>query len=602
MTNLKRLFRFVKPHRQRMAGAAAAMGAVAAANYAILRMIEPIIDDSLVQGAEAEYVRKIAGVLVLLYLSMGIARYLSTYLMGSVGFAVVRDLRVHLYRHLQFLPLDFHASRSTGGLMSRVTSDVLAIQEALTRVMVDLLRESLTLVGCLAIMFYVDWVLALIILAAAPLLVTVIGRLGKRLRKASHEAQRGLGQLSALLQETLTGIRVVKAFGMEHAETEKFRRAAERLFRHSLHAERLGAISSPLMEFIGASAGAAVLLYGSSRIVAGALTMGEFVMFLVAAFATYAPLRRLSNANVRIQAAAAASARIFEILDAPVEPLVGSAEWPDGGELSVIEEPGTQEMPALVHGITFENVCFAYDDGGPTRQVLHNIDLSVPAGSAIALVGESGGGKSTIANLIPRFHTPTGGAVKIDGVDVRDVRLVDLRSQISVVTQETILFNDTVRANIAYCQPGISADAVARAARAAFAHEFIEALPDGYDTVLGERGLRLSGGQRQRIAIARALLKNAPILILDEATSNLDVRSDRLVQEALVNLMEGRTTMIIAHRLSTIQSADMIVVIDAGRVVEQGTHDQLLARMGPYQRLYAMHFAASADAGFALES
>jgi len=330
MTNLKRLLRFVKPHQQRMAGAAAAMGAVAAANFAILRMVEPIIDGTLVVTADARYVRMLAGVLVMLYLAMGIARYLSTYLMGSVGFAVVRDLRVHLYRHLQFLPLDFHASRSTGGLMSRVTSDVLAIQEALTRVLVDLLRESLMLIGCLAVMFYVDWVLALIVLAAAPL------------------------QLSALLQETLTGIRVVKAFGMEHAETEKFRRAAERLFRHSLHAERLAAISSPLMEFIGAAAGAAVLLYGSWRITEGALTPGQFVMFLVASFATYAPLRRLSNANVRIQAAAAASERIFEILDSPVEPLVGSAEWPDGGELAVIEAPGTREMPALVHGITFE--------------------------------------------------------------------------------------------------------------------------------------------------------------------------------------------------------------------------------------------------------
>jgi subfamily B ATP-binding cassette protein MsbA len=601
MTNLKRLIRFVRPHSARMAGAVVAMGGVAAANYAILTMVEPIIDRTLQFDADAEYVRMLAGVLVLLYLSLGIARYLSSYLMGSVGFAVVRDIRVHLYRHLQFLPLGFHASRSTGGLMSRVTSDVLAIQEALTRVLVDLLRETLTLVALLALMFQQDWVLALIVLAAAPLLVTVIDKLGKRLRRASREAQRGLGELSALLQETLTGIRVVKAFGMEHAETEKFRRAAERLFRHSLHAERLAAIGSPLMEFIGACAGAGVLLYGSWRITQGVLTMGQFVTFLLAAFATYAPIRRLSSANVRIQAAASASDRLFEILDSPVEPLVGSEEWP-GGELTLIEEPGTRTMPPLVHGITLEGVCFAYDDGGPTREVLHNIDLTVPAGAAIALVGESGAGKSTIANLIPRFHSPTAGAVKVDGVDLREVRLVDLRSQISVVTQETILFNDTVRANIAYCQPGISTEAVERAARAAFAHEFIEALPDGYETVLGERGLRLSGGQRQRIAIARALLKNAPILILDEATSNLDVRSDRLVQEALVNLMEGRTTVIIAHRLSTIQSADQIVVIEQGQVAEQGTHDQLLARMGPYQRLYAMHFAATADAGFSLEN
>jgi subfamily B ATP-binding cassette protein MsbA len=485
--------------------------------------------------------------------------------------------------------------------MSRVTSDVLAIQEALTRVFVDLLRESLTLVACIGVMFYNDWVLALVVLGASPLLVTVIDRLGKGLRKASREAQRGLGDLSTLLQETLGGIRVVKAFGMEHAETEKFRRAAERLYRHSLHAERLAALGSPLMEFIAACAGAGVLLYASWRITEGALTMGQFTSFLAAALMTYAPIRRLSTANVRIQAAASAADRLFEILDSPIEPLVGSDEW-TGDASALIAQPGTQPMPPLVHGITFENVSFSYDDGGPTREVLKGIDLSVPTGSAIALVGESGAGKSTIANLIPRFHMPTAGRVCVDGVDLQDIRLVDLRSQISVVTQETILFNDTVRANIAYCQPGVTDDAVRTAAEAAFAHEFIEALPEGYDTVLGERGLRLSGGQRQRIAIARALLKNAPILILDEATSNLDARSDRQVQSALVNLMEGRTTLIIAHRLSTIQSADTIVVIDDGRVAEQGTHEQLLARMGPYQRLYAIHFAASADAGFSLEN
>ncbi|NKB87945.1 MAG: ATP-binding cassette domain-containing protein [Acidobacteria bacterium] len=599
MSNLKRLARFVKPHSTRMAGAVVAMGGVAAATFAVFWLFEPLLDRTLVQDADLAFVRMLAGVLVLLYLSLGIARYLSSYLMGSVGFAVVRDLRVEVYRHLQFLPLGFHNSRSIGGLMSRVTSDVLAIQEALTRVFVDLLRETLTLVALLGLMFWRDWLLALVVLAAAPLLVFVIDRLGKRLRRASREAQRGLGDLSALLQETLQGIRVVKAFGMEHAETEKFRRSSERLYRHSLHAERLAALGSPLMEFIGACAGAGVLLYGSWRISQGGLTLGQFGSFLLAAFGTYAPIRRLSTANVRVQAAAAAADRLFEILDAPIEPLLGSEDW-DAQETSLIAPPGTEPMPPLVQGIKFENVGFSYDDGGPTRDVLHSVDLSVPAGSAVALVGESGAGKTTLANLIPRFHTPTSGRVCVDGVDLQDIRLVDLRSQISVVTQETILFNDSVRANIAYCQPGVTDAAVRTAAEAAFAHDFIEALPDGYDTVLGERGLRLSGGQRQRIAIARALLKNAPILILDEATSNLDVRSDRQVQSALVNLMEGRTTLIIAHRLSTIQNADLIVVIDGGAVVEQGTHDQLLARMGPYQRLYAMHFAASADAGFSL--
>lgn len=600
MSNLKRLVRFLKPYRPRMAGAVVAMLVLAAGQYAFLRLIEPIIDRALTGDADLEYVRMLAGVLVLLFLCLGIARYLASYLMGSVGFAIVKDLRVHLYSHLQLLPLRFHASRSTGGLMSRVTSDVLAVQEVLTRTFADLLRESLTLAAFIAVMVQQDWVLALVVLTAAPFLATIVGRLGKRLRRASREAQKGLGELAAILQETLTGIRVVKAFGMEKAETEKFRRAAERLFRHSLHAERLSAIGPPLMEFIGACAAAGVLVYGSWRISSGALTAGSFGSFLAAAFATYAPLRRLSGANVRIQTAAAASDRLFEILDAAIEPLV---EPTDPAKSPALVEPaGTEPMPPLVHGISFEKVCFAYDDGGPTRQVLHGIDLEMKAGTAVALVGESGSGKSTMANLIPRFHSPTSGAVKIDGVDLRDIRLSDLRSDIAVVTQETILFNDTVRANIAYCQPGVSDQAVTRAAEAAFADEFIRALPDGYGTVLGERGLRLSGGQRQRIAIARALLKNAPILILDEATSNLDVRSDRFVQEALVNLMEGRTTLIIAHRLSTIQAADLIVVLDGGRVVEQGTHDQLLARMGPYQRLYSMHFAANAVAGFALES
>ncbi len=605
MSNLKRLAHFVRPYGPRMVGAIVAMVGVAVANTAVIYMVQPLFDGALVPTAVADMVRRLAAVIVLLYLALGVARYLSGYLMGSVGYAVVRDLRVHVYRHLQFLPLGFHARHTTGGLMSRVTSDVLAIQEALTRVFVDLLRETMTLFGLLALMFYWDPVLALVILTIGPLLVTIIGRLAKRLRRVSRETQRGLGEISAFLQETLTGIRVVKAFGMERAETEKFRRAAERLFRHSLRAERLASIGSPLMEFIGACGGAAVLLYGSWRITELALTPGQFASFLVAAFSTYAPLRRLSSANVRVQAAAAAADRLFEILDERLEPLpaAGRLGMIGGGALEPVAAGSNsiQPMPAMVHGIRFERVSFAYADEKINQPVLHDIDLEIPAGTAVALVGPSGAGKSTLANLIPRFYEPTSGRVCIDGIDLCDIRLDELREQISMVTQDTILFNDTVRANIAYCQPDVASEAVERAARAAFANEFIAQLPDGYDTVLGERGLRLSGGQRQRIAIARALLKNTPILILDEATSNLDVRSDRLVQEALVNLMEGRTTVIIAHRLSTIRNADLIAVIESGRVVEQGTHEQLLTRMGAYQRLYSMHFAGATEPGFLLE-
>lgn len=607
MTNLRRLTHFLRPYTSRMGGAIVAMVGVAAANTATIAMIEPVVDNALSVDATAEIARRLAAVIVMLYLALGITRYLSSYLMGSVGYAVIRDLRVHVYRHLQFLPLGYHARRTTGGLMSRVTSDVLAIQEALTRVFVDLVREGLALFGLLAWMIYIDPVLALLVLTVAPLLVSIIARLGKRLRNVSRETQRGLGEISALLQETLTGIRVVKAFGMEHAESEKFRRAAERLYRHSLRSERLSSIGGPLMEFIGACGGALVLLYGSWKITNGDLTTGEFTSFLAAAFATYSPLRRLSSANVRVQAAASAADRLFDVLDAELEPLpeafrlgaIGAARS-DSDEPRVPVLPNTP-MPALVAGIRFESVSFAYADGGHDEQVLYGIDLNIPAGSAVALVGSSGAGKSTLANLIPRFYEPTAGRVTIDGVDLCEIRLDELREQISMVTQDTILFNDTVRNNIAYCQPDVTAEAVTRAAQAACAHGFIERLPDGYETVLGERGLRLSGGQRQRIAIARALLKNAPILVLDEATSNLDARSDQLVQEALVNLMEGRTTVIIAHRLSTIRSADLIVVVEGGRVAEQGTHEQLLSRMGAYQRFYSLQFVGAADHGFSLE-
>lgn len=604
MNNLKRLLPFVRPYLPRMWAAVAAMVAVAVANAAIIYNVEPLVNEVWQPDAVFADARQLAALIVLLYLTLGIARYLSGYLMGSVGFSVIRDLRVYLYRHLVFLPLGFHAKRSTGGVMSRVTSDVLALQEALTRVLVDLLRESMTLVGLLGLMFYWDWMLALIVLTSAPLLVGVIDRLGRRLRKVSREAQQGLGEISGLLQETLTGIRVVKAFGMEQAETEKFRRAASRLFRHSLRAERLASIGSPLMEFIGACAGAAVLLYGSWQITQGNLTVGELTGFIIAAFGTYAPLRRLSSANVRVQAAASAADRMFEILDQPLEPLP-AARRPlvaNGFDRGVQVTSRVQPMPPLVDAIRLEGVTFAYEDHeGVPDPVLHGVELVIPAGKSVALVGSSGAGKSTIANLIPRFYDPTSGRLTVDGIDLREIGLEDLRAQISMVTQDTILFNDTIRSNIAYCQPDVADEAIERAARAAFAHDFIRDLPQGYDTVLGERGLRLSGGQRQRIAIARAVLKNSPILILDEATSNLDARSDRLVQEALTNLIAGRTTLIIAHRLSTIRNADLIAVVDAGRVVERGSHEQLLSRMGPYQRLYSHHLAGAPESGFILE-
>ncbi|HEX9698938.1 MAG TPA: ABC transporter ATP-binding protein [Acidobacteriota bacterium] len=639
MTNLYRLRRYLHPYVPRMAAAVAAMFGVAIATAGIVRLLQPILDNALQPTVTQDELLRIAGGVVTLYLVLGIARFLSSYLMGTVGLAMVRDLRVDLFRHLEMLPLDYHARRSIGGLMSRVTSDVLAVQEALSRVLVDVLRDGMTVVGLVAVMFWFDWRLTLAVLALAPVLITLITRMGQLLRGAARDSQEGLGEVSTLLQEILGGMRIVKAFGMEEFEAAKFRAAAERLYRHSARALRLASLSSPLMEMIAALGGAAVLLYGAFRIQDGVLTTGGFFAFLVAAFASYSPLRRLGAANARVQAAAAAADRIFEILDADLEPgyaprsparrprpaavaagapraaaegVVGEGsveeegpvwEGPAGegpvGEGLVGEEPVDKlPMPALVGGIAFRDVHFAYrDEDGQRRDVLHGVSFEIPAGRAVALVGRSGAGKSTIANLIPRFYDPTGGVVLIDGCDIRDVDLGELRGRIGLVTQETILFNDTVRNNIAYGRPSVCMEDVERAARAARAHSFIEELPQGYDTVLGERGLMLSGGQRQRIAIARALLKNAPILILDEATSSLDERSEREVQEALGNLMEGRTTLIIAHRLTTVRRTDLIVVLDCGDVVETGTHHELVARPGPYKDLYSLQFADTAAPG-----
>jgi len=605
MNNLYRLRRYVHPYASRMAAAMAAMVGVAAAMFGIIKMLEPIVDEGLQQDVTDGDLQRLAGSLVVLYLVLGIARFLSNYLMGSVGFSMVRDLRIDLFRHLELLPLDFHTRHSTGGLMSRVTADVQAIQEVLARVVVDVMRDGLTVIALVGLMFWTDWRLALAVLVVAPALVSVITRFGRRMRIASRDTQEGLGDVSTLLQETLTGIRIVKAFCMEAFEAEKFRLVAERLYRHSTRALRLASISSPLMEMIAATGGAAVLVYGALQIRQQAFTPGQFFVFLTAAFASYSPIRRLGSANARVQAGAAAADRIFEILDAPVEAGYAASGYEVAGGLLAPAAAGSDgtdvaepvPMPAIVEGIRFDGVRFAYCDAdGELKDVLHEVSFDIPAGRAVALVGRSGAGKSTIANLIPRFYDPTGGSVSVDGIDLKNIHITDLRSQIGMVTQETILFNDTVRNNIAYGRPSVLPEAVEAAARAALAHDFIEELPRGYETPLGERGLMLSGGQRQRIAIARALLKNAPILVLDEATSNLDERSERDVQEALTNLMEGRTTLIIAHRLTTVRRADLIIVLDRGSILEAGTHHELVARPGPYKDLHALQFVDAAEA------
>jgi subfamily B ATP-binding cassette protein MsbA len=454
------------------------------------------------------------------------------------------------------------------------------IQAAVSELAGDLLKEGLTILGLAAVLFYMDWRLALIALFGMPLAFYPLIRLGRRLRASSETSLRRWRDISEILQETISGFRVVKAFGMEAFELGRFRRAAKRLFHVNMRITRTSAILPPLMEAVGGLALVGALFYGSHSIRAEHLTPGAFVAFLTALFAMYTPVKRLSRLNATLQAALAAGARVFEVLDTHEE---------------VGESPGARPLPRLHEGIEYRGVGFRYADGHGA--ILRNIDFEARAGEVLAIVGTSGAGKTTLVNLLPRFYDVSEGSIRVDGADIREVTLRSLRDQIGLVTQETVLFNDSVRANIAYGLDDVDEAKVESAARAAFAHDFILDLPRRYDTAIGERGSRLSGGQRQRIAIARALLKDPPILILDEATSALDAESERLVQAALANLMKGRTTLVIAHRLSTVRAADRIIVLDGGQIREVGRHDELLRKPGGlYSRLHELQFRPEAQA------
>jgi len=436
----------------------------------------------------------------------------------------------------------------------------------------DLLQEGLSVVFYAGLLFYYDAKLALVCLTGAPIIVYPLAKLGRRLRGTTRRSQEALEHLSHVAGESFTGHRIVKAFGAEGREAEKFGEASQQLYRTNIRVTRVVALLPPVMELLGAFAIAGALVYGSQQIAAGRLTAGEFFGFVATLFLMYGPIKKLSRVNANIQQAIAAAERIFEVLDRHTE---------------VVERAGAVTLAPFRRMIEFRDVAFAYDDV-QARAILRGVTFTVQAGQVVALVGRSGAGKTTLVNLIPRFYDVTGGAILIDGVDIRDVTLASLRAQIGIVTQETILFDDTVAANIAYGRPSATREEIEQAARAAHAHEFITALARGYDSTIGERGQRLSGGQRQRLAIARALLKDSPLLVLDEATSSLDTESEMLVQGALANLMKNRTSFVIAHRLSTIRRADAIIVMDRGRVVEVGKHDELLARGNLYARLYEL--------------
>ena len=568
-TPLRRLFAYARPYRARLAWAVLGMLVYAAGSAGLAALIQPILDYGL---PKQQKLALIAWGIVGLYLLKGIGSYVSTYLMAGVGQKVVTDVRNALYRHILGQSAGFFAQRTTGQLMSRINNDVAQIQQVVSETAGDLARESLALVGFAILLFYYDGWLATFCFISAPLIVYPLIRLGQRVRRTTRRSQEALEQLSHISAEAFTGHRIVKAFGSEAKEAEKFARAGYHLYRTNMKVTAALSTLPPLMELIGGLAMAGALWYGSREIADGSLTTGEFTSFIAALFLMYGPAKKLSRVNANIQQAIAASERIFEMLDTHTE---------------VTEKPGAPALEPFQRSIEFKDVTFGYED--LHTRTLRGVSFTVKAGQMVAIVGRSGAGKTTLVNLLPRFYDISAGNILIDGVDIRDVTLASLRRQIGIVTQETVLFDDTVANNIAYGLPGASLEQIAAAARAAHADEFIGGLPKGYETVIGERGQRLSGGQRQRLAIARALLKNAPILVLDEATSALDTEAELLVQEALANLMMNRTSFVIAHRLSTIRRADAIVVLERGRVVEIGRHDELLAKpAGTYALLYQM--------------
>jgi subfamily B ATP-binding cassette protein MsbA len=569
---LRRLFAYARPYRALLALSWTATLGYAAASALLAHMVQPIFDDVLIRNVA---VAQVAFTVVALYLVKGLCSYLSTTLVAAAGQGAVTDLRNQLYAHVLNQSFSALGQTSTGALMSSITTDVEKIQYAVSEIAGDVLKESLTVFGLALVLFVKDWRLALLSLIGMPLAFYPLVRLGRYVRASSETSLRRWRDISEILQETISGFRVVKAFGMEGFETARFRRAAQRLLSVNMRITRTTSVLPPLMELVGGLALVAALFYGSTAIRSGRMTTGEFTSFLAALFAMYTPIKRLSRVNATIQGALAAGTRVFEVLDTHHE---------------IVEARDAVALPRLQAAIEYRDVGFRYSDA--QAAVLRRVCFTAAAGEVVAIVGTSGAGKTTLMNLLPRFYDVTEGAILVDGLDIRQATLKSLREQIGLVTQETVLFNDSVRANIAYGLEDVDEARIESAARAAFAHDFVLDLPRRYDTIIGERGSRLSGGQRQRIAIARALLKDPPILILDEATSALDAESERLVQEALANLMKGRTTLVIAHRLATVRRADRIVVLDGGEVREVGTHEELLRKAGGlYSRLYELQFS-----------
>ncbi|MFP6747044.1 MAG: ABC transporter transmembrane domain-containing protein [Alphaproteobacteria bacterium] len=570
---LRLLREYVRPHAGRLLWAALFMAIVAATAGLNAWLLEPAIDKVFVEREPGMLVL-VPLVLVAVAFLRGGATYLQSILMNGVGQRIIAETQVKMYRHLICADLAYLQSIHSGQLLSSFLYDSNLLREAVGRAITGIAKDALTALALGVVMFIQDWQLALVVVLIFPLVGVLIRKLGSRMRKVSTATQEQTGKLASQLSETLEGARLVKAYAMEAGEIERVRARIERRLTEIMRGIRTRSAATPLTEALGGIAVALAIFYGGWRAQTGALSLGEFMSFLAALLMAYQPLKGLANLNTALQEGLAAAQRIFAILDVPA---------------TIIEKPGAAALRVDRGGISFHDVRFSY--GGDTA-ALHAVDLQIAPGSTVALVGPSGSGKTTLMNLLPRFHDPTGGRIEIDGQDIHDVTIASLRAATALVSQDITLFDDTIAANIAYGRPGASPDDIADAARLAAAHDFITALPQGYDTKVGENGVRLSGGQRQRIAIARAMLKDAPILLLDEATSALDSEAEREIQTALDALKSGRTTLVIAHRLSTVMSADRIYVLDAGRVVESGDHASLLARGGGYARLYKLQFSA----------
>ena len=567
-----RILKYLRGYYGRLFAALVCAAGVAGTTAAYAWLMQPVLDDLFIAKDQALLVALpivIMGVAV----CKGLFGYGQAYLMSYVGHQLVAGVRLQLFGQFLRLPMPFHQANTSGRLLARVVNDVNEMGNAIPSVVKDLFQQGLTFVAMLGVAFYQNWKLAILVLLVFPFSGYAIIRIGKRIRKFATKGQESMGDMASSVSEALKGIRIVKAYGAENLEGERFNQSNHAFMRANIKSAQVSALASPLLEIIGVAGIAVIIWYGGSLVIGGQMKPGEFFSFLLALGMAYGPVRKLAGANSSIQRAMAAGYRIFDMLDRQNE---------------YEQDQGHIVLPKVAHSLAFRNVTFCYEEN--EKPALSNINLAIQAGEVIALVGRSGSGKSTLISLVSRFYHPTDGVILIDGQDIQQVTLESLRSHIAIVSQDTVLFDETILANILYGRVDASEAKVIEAAKAAHAWEFIEQLPDGLNTLIGENGVKLSGGQRQRLAIARAILRDPPLLILDEATSSLDTESERMVQAALTALMKNRTTLVIAHRLSTVQHANRIVVLNEGRILEIGSHAELIGRNGVYKRLYQTQF------------